>query len=220
MKYPRTTTVLAATLGILAWCRVAGAQPARDVAPSPSPNGGTSSEKPVDEAARDRLRIGVIGGIGFPRPLAVEGMVMMGGLVALGAEYGVLPDTTIDGVQTSLWSFAGDARIFPFRGAFYVGLRAGHQHIGASTTIVVGSLGSAPEELALDSWFVNPRVGFLWRSNAGFALGMEAGLQIPFSSSVSSTLPLSLVPSAQSTADTLGNSVIPTVDLLRIGLLL
>ena len=35
-----------------------------------------------------------------------------------------------------------------------------------------------------------------------------------------SELPLSLAPSAQSTADTLGSAVIPTVDLLRIGLLL
>jgi hypothetical protein len=219
MKCRRRKTALAATLGVLAWCGVARAQPGKDVTSSASPDGGTT-DQPVDEAGPDRLRIGVIGGIGFPRPLAIEGMVMMGGLVALGAEYGALPATTIDDVQTSLWSLAGDARIFPFRGAFFVGLRAGHQHIGASTTIAVGSLGSAPEELALDSWFVNPRVGFLWRSRAGLALGVEAGVQIPLSSTVSSTLPLSLVPAAQSTADTLGNTVLPTVDLLRLGLLL
>jgi hypothetical protein len=30
------------------------------------------------------VRIGAIGGVGFPRPLAVEGMAVMGGVVALG----------------------------------------------------------------------------------------------------------------------------------------
>jgi hypothetical protein len=117
-----------------------------------------------------------------------------------------------------MWSLAADARVFPFRGAFFIGLRAGYQHLGAATTIVVSSIGSASEELALDSWFINPRLGFLWISQEGLCFGVEAGLQIPTSNAVSSTLPLSFVPSIRNTVDSLGGSVLPTVDLLRIGL--
>jgi hypothetical protein len=223
-SHTQTKTSLAIALAVLAWCGNARAQaigrPAPQVAQPTPQDGRTSADHPLDDSMPRPLRIGAIGGIGFPRVLAVEGMAVMGGVAALGLEYGALPATTIDGVQTSLWSLAGDARVFPFRGAFFVGLRAGHQHLGVSTTIVVPSLGSAPEELALDSWFVNPRLGFLWISRAGLTLGVEAGVQIPWSTAVSSTLPLSLVPSAQQTADTLGNTVLPTVDLLRIGLLL
>jgi hypothetical protein len=165
------------------------------------------------------LRVGAIGGVGFPTPLAIEAMMKWGDVVAVGAEYGVLPTLTIDNVQTSLWSLAGDVRVFPFRGGFFVGLRAGHQHVGADTTVTVASYGSASEALSLDSWFVNPRIGFLWTSHSGFTLGMDAGVQIPLSSDTTSSLPLALLPGAQRTANALGSSLLPTVDLLRIGML-
>jgi hypothetical protein len=224
-----------AMLAAFAWSGSAHAQAAQSpqpAAPAP-PEPSARADAPPDTARSDptarehadngqphHLRIGAIGGIGFPRALAIEPMVVWNGLVGIGGEYGALPAMTINGVQFSLWSLAGDVRVFPFRGAFFVGLRAGHQHLDVSTTISVATLGSAPEEFTLDSFFINPRIGFLWTSNAGFSLGVEAGVEFPLTASMSSTLPLSLAPSAQSTADTLGSAVIPTVDLLRIGLLL
>jgi hypothetical protein len=166
------------------------------------------------------LRVGVIAGLGFPRPLAVEAIGEVSEVVALGVEYGALPKITVAGVDADLWSLAGDVRVFPFRGPFFLGLRAGRQHVGATTSVAIMSFGSATEVLGLDSWFLNPRVGFLWTTREGLTLGVEAGVQFPLSPSVSSTLPLSLYPAAQRTVDALGSSVIPTVDLLRIGLLL
>jgi hypothetical protein len=215
-RYRRSIRAYAVTIAVLVWCHGARAQDARRAG---EPGAVSSSDDAAEGRNEHRTRIGVIGGMSFPRPLAVEGMVVFGDRVALGAEYGVLPAITVNGVQASLWSLAADARVFPFRGAFFVGLRAGHQHVGASTTITVRSI-ALPEELALDSWFVNPRVGFLWYSREGLAFGVEAGVQFPLIPSVSSTLPLSLVPSADSTANAIGRSVLPTVDFLRIGLLL
>jgi hypothetical protein len=215
----RYRTPLAAALAVLIWCGWCHRAHALERAQPAAADARGTAEHPPD-GAPNRPRIGAIGGVGFPRPLAIEGMVLLGTQGALGAEYGVLPTLTVGGVQVGLWSVAGDARFFPFRGAFFVGLRAGRQHIGASTTVALGSHGSAPEELSFDSWFVNPRVGFLWASRSGLAFGMEAGIQVPVGASVSSTLPLSLVPQAQSTADTIGNTVIPTFDLFRVGLLL
>jgi hypothetical protein len=164
------------------------------------------------------VRVSVLGGVGFPRPLAIDGLVIFGARVALGVEYGALPTTTIADVKTSMWAFSADARFFPIRGApLFVGVRAGRQHVDASTTITIPRFGPFSEALALDSWFVNPRVGLLWASHAGIAFGTEAGLQIPIAPSVSSTLPLSLVPGAQHTAESLGSSVLPTIDVVRLG---
>jgi hypothetical protein len=164
------------------------------------------------------VRVGILGGVGFPRPIAVDGLVIFEERVAVGAEYGALPSMTIADVKTSLWAFSADARFFPIQGApLFVGLRAGRQHVDASTTITIPRFGSFAEALALDSWFVNPRVGLLWASHAGIALGTEAGLQIPIAPSVSSTLPLTLVPGAQHTAESLGSSVLPTIDVIRLG---
>ncbi|HEY4016856.1 MAG TPA: hypothetical protein VGM06_26165 [Polyangiaceae bacterium] len=227
------TFAIASSFAALAWSSVALAQsegaaptlqPVRaDVAAQPS----VADDRPavVDRASGadevHKLRIGAIAGVGFPRPLAIEPMVVVGGWVAFGAEYGVMPAMTIYGVDTSLWSLAGDVRVFPFRGNFFVGLKLGHQHIDASTTVTVAPYGSAPEQLALDSFYINPRIGFVWTSNAGLTLGVEAGVQVPLTASIDSSLPFSLAPaSVQNTVQALGGAVLPTVDLLRIGLLL
>jgi len=213
--FRRPKAALATALAVLAWGRGALAQETGH-----APTDSTVRDRHAAESGPKDLRVGAVAGIGFPQPLAIEAMAVMDGIVAVGVEYGGLPTTTFSGVQTSLWALAADARLFPSRGPFFIGLRAGRQHVGASTTVTIPRLGSALEELSVDSWLLNPRVGFLWTSNAGLAFGMDAGAQIPLGSSVSSTLPLSLEPSAQRIADALGNSVIPTVDLLRVGLLL
>jgi hypothetical protein len=203
----------------------APASPPASAEPTPAgppPPAGAAEAQPnaVSPSGPRTLRVGALGGIGFPRPLAIEVMAVCSGLAAVGVEYGALPAITVDGVSAGLWSVAADLRVFPFRGAFYLGLRAGRQHARATTSIAVGSFGDANEILDLDSWYLNPRAGFLWTTREGLSFGVEAGVQFPLSPSVSSSLPLSLYPSAQHTIDALGSSVIPTVDLLRIGLLL
>ena len=224
---------IASSFVALAWSGAAHAQPPSDAPaaglPPPSAEGRAQAptvDRPIpsdrveDADAVHELRVGAIAGVGFPRPLAIEPMVVLGGWVALGAEYGVMPQMTIDGVQTDLWSLAGDVRVFPFRGNFFVGMKVGHQHIDASTTVTVAPYGSAPEQLQLDSFYVNPRIGFLWTFHAGFTLGVEAGVQVPLSASVDSSLPLALAPSSvQNTINALGGAVLPTVDLIRLGML-
>jgi hypothetical protein len=218
---------LATLLVTLAWSGGAagqGSSPAANAAPAPgaaqTSGGDTEAQSAVPPSTPAPLRVGVIGGMGFPRPLAIEGMAEFSGYVALGIEYGVLPTITVDGVSAGLWSVAADLRVFPFRGAFFLGVRAGRQHVGAATSIAVAPFGSATEVLALDSWFLNPRAGFLWTLWGRLALGVEAGVQVPLAPSIASSLPLALYPSAQRTIDTLGRSVIPTVDLVRVGLVL
>jgi hypothetical protein len=67
---------------------------------------------------------------------------------------------------------------------------------------------------------VNPRLGFLWTLNGGFSIGLEAGVQLPISSSFSSTLPDAIASRVHtSTPVDLLTGALPTVDLLRIGML-
>lgn len=169
----------------------------------------------------DALRVGIVGGVGFPHPLAVEGVLVIDRLLLLGAEYGTLPSTTFSGVQTSLWSVAGDARVFPFRNSFFVGVRAGQQHLGESATVTVNGVGTFSGSMSADTTFINPRMGFFWSWSA-LALGIDAGIQFPLSASIASNLPpgVPAPPAATAVAQTLGQQVLPTIDLLRIGLVL
>lgn len=185
----------------------------------PTPN--EASEGAPAPRARDdgKLHVGALAGVGFPRPLAVEGFVAWRWFV-VGAEYGFLPETSIAGAKLSMWSASADARFFPFRGPFFLGLRAGRQSVSASAT--VSALGqTASGEVDVASWFVNPRVGLLWTWSSGFAFGLEAGVQLPIATKVTTTLPSAIDDGGvTSTAETYGSKVIPSVDLLRIGWML
>jgi hypothetical protein len=180
-----------------------------------------SREHAHDDGTRD-VRIGAFAGLGFPRPLSVEGMLKIGDTVGLGLEYSLMPETTIASVDTKFNAIAADLRVFPFKDGFFVGMSAGHQHLGAVGSQTVAQVGTFSGQVTADTWFVNPRIGFLKTWGWGLTLGIDAGLQIPVSATITNTIPseLALSQSANDVATTLGKSVLPTVDLLRIGLLL
>jgi hypothetical protein len=191
-----------------------------------------SASAEADDGASSKgrgVRVGALAGVGFPRPVTVEGVFGVGRALAVGAEYGFFPESTIGGVDMSLSSFTGSARVFPFRSPFFLGIRGGHQRFDASMTASLGTFGSVTETLSVDTWFINPRIGALWMWDSWLAVGIEAGIQIPLSSSVSSSLPPNLpsdprITRATSTLSTvtnaLGTNVLPTFDLLKVGLVL
>jgi hypothetical protein len=159
----------------------------------------------------DAVDIGVLGGIGFPRPFSIEPVIGLEKTVMFGAEYSFLPATKIGSVDVKTWAVAANVRVFPFRGAFFLGLRGGYQSITGETTLGVANVGSYTESMEVATWFVNPRIGFLWVWKP-LAVGVDAGVQIPLSTSVSSS------PLAAAALDAFGRSVIPTIDLLKVGL--
>jgi hypothetical protein len=187
---------------------------------------GAAATKPVERDTTERepedtVNVGVLGGIGFPHPLAIEAVVGFKKTVMLGAEYGFMPTTTISSVDMRLWSAAADLRVFPFKGAFFIGLRGGYQSISAETTLSAANVGSYTESVDVGTWFVNPRIGFLWVWKP-IALGIDVGVQVPISTTVSrSSLLAVAAPSVDATitsaTNTLGRTVLPTVDLLRLG---
>jgi hypothetical protein len=225
MQYLGAAACAFATLAVPAVSRA-------DEAPPPPPPGGpiaTSSpsapalpnENPSGRGGRS-LNVGVLAGAGFPRPLAVEGVIEIDHVLLLGLEYSTLPTITIDsGIHANIWAVQGDARVFPFKGAFFVGVRAGRQHLGEYASATVSGLGTLSAQQTVDTTFINPRIGFLWNWHA-FALGVDAGVQIPLSSTLTNNLPPGVTPPSTVTDLThaFGQSVLPTVDLLRIGVVM
>lgn len=207
----------------------ASAMPAETPPPNPAPNQdvGNKEQNPAGSRRTDHFRIGVLGGVGFPRPLAVEGFVKIERLVGLGVEYSVLPTLSVSGVETSFHAIAFDGRVFPFKNAFFVGLRVGRQHLGGDAQITVQGFGAVREAVSADSTFINPRVGFLWTWEPGITLGIDVGVQIPVAYSATSTIPQSALPASVTVDDnimrvtnTVGKYALPTVDLLKVGFLL
>lgn len=177
------------------------------------------TEKPDEERPFD---VGAIAGVGFPRPLAIEGVFRYRKTVLVGAEYSFMPKTSIASVDARMWGAAADVRVFPFQGAFFVGMRGGYQSISAEATISAANVGSYTESAEVSTWFVNPRLGFMWVWKP-LTLGIDAGVQIPITTTVTRSSLLAVaapdVDARVTTAtDLLGRTVLPTVDLLRVGL--
>jgi len=217
-----------AALAVLAFAHAAQAQDSRDTPPT---TGALPGDRPVEEARdRDRgevLRIGPLVGVGFPRPLQIEGMVKIAKVVGLGVEYGFLPKISVAGVEASFKGVAGDLRIFPFKNAFFIGARGGRQWLDGSGTLTVGGI-AYTEAMAAATWFINPRIGFLHTFESGLTIGIDAGVQLPVGPTYERTGPATSLGLAENTdidrslrtaANTLGNGVTPTVDLLKVGFL-
>lgn len=189
--------------------------------PNPPPPTADEPRHEATEGGDDDhrlVRVGALGGVGFPRPLELEAMIKLGDYVGIGAEYGVMPKLSIDGVDSRMWSFAGDLRVFPFRGIFFLGMRAGYQHVDSATTLSIASVGSISESAQLDTTFINPRIGILWTSKSGLTIGVDAGVQLPLNSTFSSTLPSVVTESSQAVGIvSTFSGVLPTIDLLQIG---
>jgi hypothetical protein len=238
-KSPRRVRRFAPYITVLcvAWVKSAQAQNTSlepELVPlQPTPN--VTVDRPSSESERpgarrrDHISAGALVGVGFPRPLAIEGALKLERTLLLGGEYSALPTINVAGVSVSCWAVAGDVRLFPLRGPFFVGLRAGEQHIAASATVSAYGY-SVPASLSVDTAFINPRLGFLWTWDPGVSLGIDAGVQIPLSSSAASAVPKATSPvvgaaevSAQGSVDdaanAIGQTTLPTIDLLRVGVL-
>ena len=180
------------------------------------------SAKPKNE--KEQVQLGFLAGAGFPRPLSGEVMIKIADTVAIGAEYSTMPSTTVGSVAIGYHAYALDVRIFPLQSSFFIGARALRQHLDSSASLAVEGQ-SYSGSMSMDTWYVNPRLGFLWTWKSGLSLGMDAGLQIPVSHTESLTLPSALPPGVQipsgvtSASDTLGAKVLPTVTLLQLGML-
>ncbi len=186
------------------------------------------TREPRDQERAEHFRIGPLVGVGFPRPFAIEGFAKLEKLVGVGIEYSFLPRMSFVNVDTSFKAFAGDLRVFPFKGAFFIGARMGRQWLDAQALVTAGPLGTFAESMAASTWFVNPRAGFLHTFDSGITVGIDAGVQLPINPTFERSGRATDAGLASQTgiddtllavANGLGNSMTPTVDLLRLGFL-
>jgi hypothetical protein len=181
----------------------------------------TQKESGKSDGLLDPFRIGAFTGVGFPRPVSVEAFIKVEKVIGLGVEYSLMPSLTVSGIDTQYSAIMGDLRIFPFEDGFFIGVGVGHQHLSAvSTTALPAQLGGGTPGITVDSYIVNPRIGYLATWGWGLTIGIDAGLQIPLAATTTNTVPAGASPDPTGVANLFGKSLLPTVDLLRIGLLL
>jgi hypothetical protein len=179
-------------------------------------------EHPEDKPSifsNEKTRFGLMGGIGFPRPVGVGAFLQFDKHYSVGADYSLLPTTKISDVNLDFWAASAGGRLYPFQGAFFVGLKGGYQHLSASGYLTTSGT-TALAQGSIDTVFINPELGFLFTWDSGLALSFGAGLQIPLYSDASTTANVPVSASVLDAVGKIGTGAIPTVDLLRVGFVL
>jgi hypothetical protein len=221
--------IAAAAVGVMSWSTAAAAAPVESPG-APAAEGAPTSGSPVagseagdGDGLLGPISLGGFVGAGFPRPLSIEGFMRIDRIVGFGVEYSVMPKLSFAGTETKFNAIAADTRFFPFQDGFFVGFGVGHQHLDASGSIALPApYASLNEQLTGETWFINPRIGFLTTFGWGGTIGIDAGVQIPLNAQFKSTLPSSVALSqdVNNVAHFFTKDVLPTVNLLRLGMML
>jgi len=181
----------------------------------------TNVDKPAEPSA-EHFRVGALVGAGFPRPLSVGAFAKVERTFGFGIEYGFLPRANMFGAEVALQGVTIDARVYPFKNAFFVGLGGGRQWLDMNASMTVAGF-TGSHSLTASTWFLSPRVGVLHTFANGITIGIDGGIQIPIGAETSVESSGAAVndtdgPRALRTAaNMLGQKPTPTIDLLRVG---
>ena len=109
------------------------------------------------------------------------------GLLAVGGAFSMLPETSLPGVNADVKRVGGEgfARVYPFRGAFFMGVAGGY--VQTKGTMVeqrtaFRQLQRVEAHGYANAVFVAPHLGFQWMLPMGLTIGFDAGVEIPIAS--------------------------------------
>lgn len=169
-------------------------------------------------------RIGLLFGlIGAPQPLGVEGFAKFHDVIGVGVGFGMLPSPIgnaimgaagVNGGELNSSAFEGEARVFPFRGSFWLGGAVGRMSLSAS-----GNAAGSPTSVEITTLYAAPRLGWLAVWQSGFSLGLDLGLQVPMGPDVKVTTSSLGRSTIESVARSIAALPLPTASV-RLGFLL
>ena len=172
-----------------------------------------------------------VGILGIPQPfqfaLQLKYSDWLGGQVT----YLYLPDLTISNVKVGLTGYDARLRLFPFRGAFYIGAAVvGKQKIKGSKTQTISGV-PVTANVEVESKFLTPQLGWRWQWHSGFFMGLDLGWQLNRNANTTVTTDAPTIVQAQPDYTTLvndvkkigndyGNKALPSFTLLQFGFML
>lgn len=138
-------------------------------------------------------------------------------LVGVGIDYVAIPTVTLGDVKAGYSDLSFNARVFPWKGRFYVGAALGSRSFTAKASDSAGN----EAKIDVKSTYLAPEIGwrFVWPS--GFFMGIDLGYQIILSPKTTLTANLSVDPvdrkNVEDAGDQIGKIGLPIISLLQLG---
>jgi len=166
--------------------------------------------------------------LGFPSPFRFGLEAKYAGLVGLSVDYGLFPNLTFSNIKLKYNSWRVGAQVYPWRGAFYIGVGFGKQNFTAAATDTAAGT-TVTYDLTVNTTIFTPHIGWRWVGTSGFFFGMELGAQVAASSTAAfttDTTDATVIASAEYQAKktdledkgkTFGQTTLPHFALVQIG---
>lgn len=168
--------------------------------------------------------------VALPRPLQGNIEAKYAGLFGASAGYGFFPEVKVNIVKAKINGWDARLRVYPWRGAFFLGVAYGMQTFTGNATKAISGI-ETNATIEQDNSFVAPHVGWNWTWKSGFFMGLDVGVQLSVhrdtkvSSNITNTTVLAsgeyqnLVKDVQDKADKIGKTPLPFLTLLKVGFL-
>lgn len=153
----------------------------------------------------------------------------LNGYLGLSAHKGFMPAVVLDEFSVKIDNLDFGLKIHPWKGSFYVGALIGNQDVTVKTKEEIQGI-NVDIEGRLKSSYITPHIGWQWRWNSGFFMGMQLGWQLNSGAktSISSSEdnnPLIVGDSdfqdakkeIEDEGNKLGNTALPSIGLLQMG---
>ena len=174
-----------------------------------------AQEKPSGAPVHVAAMVGVVS---LPRPADVAVLVRIVDLFGIGFGYSDFPafianplldlvgakSASTDARLDQFNAFDLDLRVFPFRGAFFVGSSFGRQSLSGAVTEST-ALGPQTATADLTTWYATPRVGWLWTFDPGFVLGLDVGIQLKLTADRTVSVPPGATPDIRNRVENLAD---------------
>ena len=203
------------------------------VAAAPAlPDPPSTAVPPIDSPPRAYGKSeGLIPGIVFGPKLSLLNLPTLGGvgfeakalnLFGASFDYGLVPDIKLSNVAAGMTNWTVGAKVYPFRGSFFLGAAYGNRSFHATVNDTTNNLNGRVD---VSSNYIAPEVGWRWVWDSGFYMGMDLGWQFVTSNTVAKSANFSqLDPSKQKNindaTDKIGTAGLPVLALMQVGFFL
>jgi hypothetical protein len=153
----------------------------------------------------------------FPPSVMVGLELKVIGYIGASFEYGVFPRSqTISSYDLQIRSWSTGLRVYPFRGAFFVGAVLGSYDLTASQSIGAGGTATT---LNVTSMYLGPQIGWKWAFDFGLFLGLNLGygFSLDYKSVLTPANATGDLKTAQENADNVLKTGVPIFTLLELG---
>ncbi len=141
-------------------------------------------------------------------------------LVGASVDYGFIPDVTIDGVTGGMTSWSVGAKLYPTRGALFVGVAYGERSLNVHKADPLTGLSG---RMDMSTTWIAPELGWRWVWQSGLFMGVDLGWQFALSNTITKSIPPQVSPlivaDVQDKLETYGKSL-PMIGLLQVGFFL